>query len=319
MRKKTFPIEEVKVLLNKGFNISEIAEYFKTSRLTMSKFLKVNGLQTESKKQQDYCRNINEVKIAEEYLKGKTISDLAKSFNVSNTVIKRCLKNQKIFPRTNSEVHQKYVIYSEYFNQIDTMNKAYLLGFLCADGWVTDRNEFGVVVKTSDAGILLFFKKELKTDKEIKPVNEGEALELRLQNKHIADKLKEYGIVPRKSLILNIETVIDKAKLNSSQIKAFLLGYFDGDGGFSKSKPTPKYNYIQFSSNITGTLETCNYFKKFFNNIGFMTKRNKDEKNNYTYRIGGRNRVREAFSQLYEIVDKIDFFYKRKYDIYKEM
>lgn len=319
MRKKTFPIEEVEVLLNKGFNISEIAEYFKTSRPTMGRFLKVYGLKTNSKKQQDYCKSIDEKEVTEEYLKGKTISDLAKFFNVSNTVIKRCLKNQKISPRTNSEVHQKYTIYSEYFNQIDTMNKAYLLGFLCADGWVTDRNEFGVAVKNSDAEVLLFFKNELKTNKELKFVNEGRALELRLQNKYVADKLKSYGVVPRKSLILNIETVIDKAKLDNNQIKAFLLGYFDGDGGFSKSKPTPKYNYIQFSSNITGTLETCNYFKKFFNNIGFMTKRNKDEKNNYTYRIGGRNKVKQAFSQLYEIVDKIDFFYKRKYDIYREM
>lgn len=97
------------------------------------------------------------------------------------------------------------------------------------------------------------------------------------------------------------------------------LGYFDGDGGFVKTKPTEKYPTIQYSSNVTGTFETCEYFKQYFKGVGYYTKRHADNKNNYTYCIGGRNKVREAFSTLYEIKDELTFFYQRKYNLFIEM
>ena len=47
MRKKTFPIEEIKKLIDQDYKIVEIANYFNTSRVTMGKFLKENNLKTK--------------------------------------------------------------------------------------------------------------------------------------------------------------------------------------------------------------------------------------------------------------------------------
>lgn len=319
MNKKTFPIEEVKELIDQNYKIVEMAKHFNVSRPTMGNFLKENNLKTKVSQKRERAAQVNEQLICSEYEEGKTIRELGIKYQVSDSVIKRCLLNKGMKTRTNSEAHQKYSLDIDYFKDIDTLDKAYLLGFFCADGWVTDRNEFGIALKASDIDMIYFFQKELKTDKPIIYKNNGEAVELRLQNKDVADTLKNYGIVPRKSLIINIEEVIQKAQLNENQIKAFLLGYFDGDGGFTVSKPTQDYPTVQYGSNITGTYETCIYFKKFFNDVGFLTKRHDDEKNNYTYRIGGRNMVRNAFSNLYSIKDKLTFFYRRKYNIFIEM
>ena len=319
MRKKTFPIEEIKKLIDQDYKIVEIANYFNTSRVTMGKFLKENNLKTKVSQRREKTSSINEQLVCQEYRDGKTIKELGIKYQVSDSVIKRCLKNGNVKIRTNSEAHQKYELDINYFNKIDTLNKAYLLGFFCADGWVTDRNEFGIAVKTSDIDIIYFFQKELKTNKSVQFKNNGEAVELRLQNEIAASALKGYGVIPRKSLIIDIGEVIKKANLDKEQIKAFLLGYFDGDGGFTVSTPTEKYPTVQYASNITGTYETCTYFKQYFNNVGFFTKRHNDEKNNYTYCISGRNMVRKAFSTLYSIKNKLTFFYRRKYNIFIEM
>lgn len=34
----------------------------------------------------------------------------------------------------------------------------------------------------------------------------------------------------------------------------------------------------QWSCSVTGTFETCSYYKEYFQNVGFFTKRHPDEK-----------------------------------------
>ena len=46
MVRKTFPIEEIKELLEQNYTIQQLADVFGVSRPTMSKFLKENNLKT---------------------------------------------------------------------------------------------------------------------------------------------------------------------------------------------------------------------------------------------------------------------------------
>lgn len=311
MKKLNFPIEEILILINKNYTIPEIAKHFNVSRITMGKFLKENNLKTNYTKRKEQLALLNNEEIIEKYVKEKlTIKELCDIYNCSNSAIKKRLKSANVI-RTSSEAHTKYPCDTQYFSKIDTMNKAYLLGFICADGFVTKTNVVGIGVKTSDSDVIKFFQKELKSTKPIQ--YKENSLELRIQNKELADSLRKLGVVENKSLIINIEKVIKNANLSDKQIKAFLLGYFDGDGGiyYSRAKNTTT---IIWNFSVTGTYETCNYYKKYFNNVGFFTKRHKDEKNNYTYCIGGCNLIKNALSTLYSIKDELDFFYKRKYN-----
>lgn len=311
MKKKVFPIEEIKEKIKKGYTITQLAEIYQTSRLTMSKFLKENQIETLGNKKRAALQLLNEAEVAQKYLNGATIRELEAEYNCSNSVIHRCLINQNVSIRTNSEVHQKWVLNETYFDNIDSLDKAYLLGFIAADGWVTDRNEVGIGLQAQDIDMIIFFQSQLQTNKPIYQRDEN-TVELRVQNQHMADTLKSYSIVPRKSLLVNIGEIIQLSGLIDEQIPAFLLGYFDGDGGIYKSNG-------QFSCSITGTWETCQYFFNYFDKIGLITKRHKDTKNNYTYQIGGRNQVKKALSKLYNISSKLTFFYQRKYNIFVEL
>lgn len=136
--------------------------------------------------------------------------------------------------------------------------------------------------------------------------------EFRVRNKKLFESLLRCGVEIKKSLTLDIGEIIQHLNLSNELIPSILLGYFDGDGGIYHYQPNQGTQ--QFSCSVTGTLETCKYYKNYFQ-TGFLTKRNKEsDVNNYTYQIGGRNKVRESLSQLYE--SKSDFFLKRKHDVF---
>lgn len=217
------------------------------------------------------------------YLKGKNCREIGEYYNTSKETILRIriLHKNNILIRTNSQSHQKYSYDLSYFEQINTMNKAYLLGFLAADGFTTSTNGIGLCVNEKDKNVVEFFKKELKTDRPISEKNNN-AIELRFQNKKMFEDVQKYGIVPNKTFILNIGQVIQAANLTLEQEKACLLGYFDGDGCITSSL-APNKTTVLWSCSVTGTKETCEYYKQYFNNVGFFTKRHSDEKNNFTY------------------------------------
>ena len=114
----------------------------------------------------------------EELLKIYTLKEIAEKLNISVSTVKRYKNKYKlnvsidIVRQKNSEKHQKYECDKTYFDNIDTMDKAYLLGFIAADGFVTNKNEVGIGVAQKDKKVIDFFKKELKSDK---PIRENES------------------------------------------------------------------------------------------------------------------------------------------------
>lgn len=217
--------------------------------------------------------------------------------------------------KKQSSCKQKYKINEEYFDTIDTSNKAYLLGLIIADGWTTVGSTVGLTLKEEDKYILEFLKKELESEHPITKHKKYNANNFGFSNIHISDTLKSYGIVPNKSLIIDIGNVIEKAKIPNELISCVLLGYYDGDGCIYHyvKDTTPKRS--QYNISITGTLETCQYFKSFFDNLGFFTKRHKENNNNnYTYVVSGVNIMIKCLDKLYNNLPTI--FLQRKYHVY---
>lgn len=134
----------------------------------------------------------------------------------------------------------KYIENEHYFEVINTASKAYILGFIAADGSLV-KSSIGntyyltITIKYEDKSILEFIQKELKSNYkllEIRKLSYGkEVHHIRLQfsNKYITNDLMRYGILPKKSLTMaNIIENIPKEYRD-----AFIIGYFDGDGSVS--------------------------------------------------------------------------------------
>lgn len=240
---------------------------------------------------------------------------IADFYEVSRTVIKRILEiqNNGIVIRNRTS---KYKYQQDIFENIDTAEKAYWLGFLAADGCNYQREHNASVilnVHEKDIKHLEKFKKFCHTDAEIKSYigyegfsNQTPMCKITLNSKKISNDLIDKGILPNKSLILQPPHILEEF------YKPFILGYFDGDGSISK---TSQYN--NYSISIQGTKEILTWICEVLDWDAKLEKRNINSNNNsYYIRCGGTNKPYQILNQLY---NSCEIHLDRKFNIYKAL
>ena len=83
---------------------------------------------------------------------GKQLSEL---FPISSVAINNLLRRNGYKSKSQSELQRKYPIVEDFFDKIDTEEKAYILGLLYADGCnQTERNSVIISLKEDDKEIL---------------------------------------------------------------------------------------------------------------------------------------------------------------------
>jgi len=138
-----------------------------------------------------------------------------------------------------------------YFEKIDTLERAYWLGFIFADGHISknlDRFRFKLSIRNKEhlenfcRTIKIGFE-NIKTEISIKTNKKYSVLSIYNQ-KFIRDLLF-HKVVPSKTKIIELP------ELNNQKLYlAFLLGYYDGDGtkGTSRIKSASKKFLVQIQS-----------------------------------------------------------------------
>lgn len=241
-------------------------------------------------------------------------NEIAKIFGYSLCGIYDALKRWNINTRNLSDSHKVYVCNEVYFEEINSEEKAYWLGFIYADGYITN-DTLGISLSSLDEGHLRKFKTSVESTYPINRYKSksiyGECNYSRMiiKSKKIVEDLRQKGVLNNKSLILKFP---DSEILNESLHKDFIRGYFDGDGTLVLSK-----NSINFK--ICGTRELLEKMIDIFNensDYNFkkrLFKRWNNEKNNYYLSYGGRNKTLSIMNYLY---NNSKIYLDRKYDKY---
>lgn len=179
--------------------------------------------------------------VIERYNELKNLKKVAKSFGVSLRPIKRILKENN-FVLTN----RRYEVNHDYFESIDTEEKAYWLGFLFADGCVRKtKSGSQLVLKLSlkDEEHLKLFKVNINSEHKInyyqsKTVSKkgtpstSDNCVIRINSNKLIEDLINQGCTPRKTF------TIRKPNIDEKFYKDFIRGYYDGDGNFFYSEKT---------------------------------------------------------------------------------
>ncbi|MFW9876772.1 MAG: hypothetical protein ACFFG0_27065, partial [Candidatus Thorarchaeota archaeon] len=123
----------------------------------------------------------------------------------------------------------------DYFRNIDTLEKAYWLGFIYADGCLSYSEKiyirfvFELDIKDKDSRDKVYLLAKILgiEPKYVKPSSRGNTLRIVIKNNILAGYLKNQGVIIGKRKSKNIEL----PDLGSRALNlAFLLGYYDGDG-----------------------------------------------------------------------------------------
>ena len=142
---------------------------------------------------------------------------------------------------------RKYNVNEKYFENIDTQEKAYWLGFLYADGCVSERydkkgNRKGAFMELSlkkdDEEHLRSFLYDIGANYPIKNRTvlcrgkEFGAVRTIISNTEFCKHLIAHGCVPNKTFVLQPPDIDD------ALVPHFIRGYFDGDGSLSFNNDT---------------------------------------------------------------------------------
>ena len=145
-------------------------------------------------------------------------------------------RNKKGIQSRASKSKVRYLSYNKnYFDTIDTQTKAYWLGFLYADGYVTTDNRWGLEIQLSDIQHMKNLLSEIECNINIKTRKRetAESCLFQINNKHMHETLIKSGVCMNKSSDLKFP---EPCILDKKYYSDFIRGFFDGDGSISYSK-----------------------------------------------------------------------------------
>lgn len=248
------------------------------------------------------------------YQNGYTQKAICDTLLIAEPCIRKTLKKYNIPLRTSSECNKRYKRNSNYFDIIDTPNKAYILGLLYADGNNhINHNSITISLQEQDLHILQSIKKELEYEGPIRlnPLHEKNKKYknqwvLCINDEHMSNQLKQLGVVNNKSLILTFPEFIPDNLLSH-----FIRGYFDGDGNI--------YYDCKRSKCQTQTVGTKDFCEKLScilnsNNCKNNIKHPKQcSENTYVIQTSGNKSSNIFLSWMYQ---NADLKLERKYQQY---
>lgn len=254
-----------------------------------------------------------EEKICNIYKSGMSTVKIGKEFGVSHKKIARILDSYGIKRVGNGR--RKYSLNENYFDKIDTPNKAYVLGFLYADGNNNlTKQTISMSLQEDDFEILEAIRKEIGSEKPLKFIDYSNKHDfgytyknqyrLLMHSKHMSETLRDLGMVPNKSLVLEFP------KIDPELYSHFIRGYFDGDGSVHFSTTIHSNCLVT----ITSTLPFCEKIKAILEtelkvHIGIRDASNNNGITKVAY-VSGKNQLKKIYNYLYK---DASLFMSRKY------
>lgn len=169
-------------------------------------------------------------------------------FSKSKTHCERAVRN---YCSKECWLKHDYAHNKHFFTTIDDEMKAYWLGFVCADGWLDERDRaLGIGLQSRDRGHLEKFAGIFNVEVKNYCNKSNEHCRCMVYSKTVFDDLVMKGVEPRKSLKDDVR-VFEYVPLHL--YNHFVRGWFDGDGSVYYAYIKPKL-YPRMS--IVGT-ELC--------------------------------------------------------------
>lgn len=231
MKKIEFDQEQEAYIINnyKTKTQSELAKHIGVKKYTIAKWLKTHDLY---KKKNMFSKD--DILFMKENYDKMSYKEIGNVLGFTERQVRGKINHLGLSKNRKFNKH--------YFHNIDSATKAYFLGLIYADGWITYNidnwyYEFGIELKSEDKYILDYLNRELGNQHIIKHFNPckriingnmanvGHMDRLRVYSKDIVFDLEKHGIVLNKSTSDSYPNGIP-----NSYFFDFLRGYIDGDG-----------------------------------------------------------------------------------------
>lgn len=188
----------------------------------------------------------------------------------------------------------RYPPIHDFFDVIDTPEKAYILGFIAGDGWVYPaRNAIGIELSAKDVTHLHALRNRLSPMQPIRQhlcrINGREITQFRLEmrSRPMVEALARLGVGPAKSRTFVPPTL--PAELEPH----FWRGMLDADGSINLGSSAG------WRLELVGSLGACDGFREFLVGRGIATTARLGRTHGVPrFELGGLNQVKQALALL---------------------
>ncbi|MDQ0257507.1 hypothetical protein J2S74_004965 [Evansella vedderi] len=194
------------------------------------------------------------INVLKDYLAGEKTSKLAQKYKMSAQNVRQHLRVRGI---ERGIMGNMYRANFNYFTDIDTEEKAYLLGFIYADCCLTKKGTLTITLARKDKDIIIKFKEAMEAEHPIREhtaktrVGDFEVVSLDITSPLLSQDLMKFGVVPNKTHKIKFPENLDRMLY-----KAFIRGYIDGDGTFCLARNN------QYAIDIEGTQDFLESIRK---------------------------------------------------------
>lgn len=263
------------------------------------------------KQKEDICRLYNE---------GNSTVEIGIMFNKTASSIAGYLTRSNIKLRSNKYNSRKYAFNESYFESIDTEHKAYWLGFMYADGYITNKNKIGISLSINDIEHLEKFNNSILSNY---PINQYEIKQGykpgNMYCRVLMTSDKMYNDLINQGCVENKTNVIKAPNIPKEMITHFLRGYIDGDGCITTKRKSLNHS-LEYKVCILGTEELLTYIKNFIedNNVAHINKFHKRKPTHIvsSIELTGNKQVKHFLDLIYK---DATVYLDRKHDKYIDL
>lgn len=304
-----YNLEKVLEELNKdNRSLKSICEELGYPYKYISRILVKNGTRCDTRYYSRYSKElINE--LYTEFISGKTLTFLSKKYHIDSITIKNNFKSYglpithkcKLDPNLNHN----------FFQTIDSEEKAYLLGFFAADGTINKQgNGMAILIQAEDVEILDCYKKAFNDKKDYyfypaKKNTHKDRLKIEINSYINKQNLINLGFPCRKTYEM---FSLPSSIMDESLYRHFIRGYFDGDGSIMLPTSNSRNTVFKITSSNTKFLMFC---KNIFESLGCFNITIERFNNNLASNLIVKNKESIMLIRNYLYKDS-HYFLKRK-------
>lgn len=298
MLKKIRSEDEQKIieLYQSGLSMAKIGKQYNINSVTVMKILDKNNIVKRTK---GGIYTLPEQEIITKYQTGESCQSIANFYKVSFHTISNILEKNNI-ARDNK--YKNINLNENYFEQINTKDKAYFLGFMLTDGNVSlKENTIQLSLSSKDEEILKIFKQVTGSTNKIRERKNAQHDEktFGLRSHKWKKDLAQYGIVPQKTAICQMPTLPEEL------MPHLIRGMIDGDGWISA-----KSRQIGFCGNEKTVTQLHDYLVKTLNI--YNVKIIQSENNLWQITWASKKDIEKIGNYIYQ--NKDIYFLSRKYN-----